>query len=80
MKKLGFIIVAASLSFAAPVFACPHHEEAPKTAEKPKDDKGQDKEKAPAPVQPKEMAPETAKAKEQPKKDEPKKPEKVSQK
>lgn len=75
MKKLAIIVAAASLSLAAPAFACPHDEAAaPKTAEKKKD------EKAPAKEAPKKTT-ETAKAKEQPKQTaEPKKPEKVSQK
>lgn len=87
MKKLGTLLVGASLAFAAPVFACPHHEEAPKTADKPKAPEEKPAEKAPAPAQeqPKDKPAETAKArtKEQPKakaKEEPKKTEKVSQK
>ena len=74
MKKLAMLAAAASLSIATPVFACPH-EEGAKTAEKaPAPDKAPEKEKeAPA----KDT---TAKAKEQPNKEEPKKPDKVSQK
>jgi hypothetical protein len=87
MKKLGILIAVASLAFAAPVFACPHDENTPKTADKAKDEKGQDKAKETPKKE--EKAPETAKApakkeepkKEAPKKEEPKKPaEKVSQK
>ena len=85
MKKLATLIAVASLSIAAPVFACPHEEaEAPKTAEKtPAPSKDQPKQDAPkkdAPKQeaPKQEAPKTAK--ETPKKEEPKKPTKVSQK
>jgi hypothetical protein len=75
MKKLATLIAVASLSLAAPAFACPHDDAAaPKTAEKAKE--------APKKEEPKKEAPktETAKAKEAPKKEEPKKPEKVSQK
>jgi hypothetical protein len=75
MKKLATMIAAASLAIAAPAFACPHDEEAPKTAEKKEEKAPADKAKE----QPKKTT-ETAKAKEQPKKDAPKKPEKVSQK
>jgi hypothetical protein len=76
MKKLATIIAAASLSVAAPAFACPHEDAAaPKTAEKAKE--------APKKEEPKKdtaKPAETAKAKETPKKEDPKKPEKVSQK
>ena len=66
----------ATLQLAAPAFACPHEEgAAPKTADKAKDEKGQDKAKE-APKT--EKAPDTAKAKEQPK--DTKKTDKVSQK
>jgi hypothetical protein len=79
MKKLAIIIAASSLAFAAPVFACPHDEAAPKTAEKKKDEKGTQPDKAKE--QPKkEEAPTTAKKKEEPKQDTTKKPDKVSQK
>ncbi len=75
MKKLATLIAVASLSLAAPAFACPHDDAAaPKTAEKGKATP-KDAPKAEAPKT------ETAKAKEAPKKaEEPKKPEKVSQK
>jgi translation initiation factor IF-3 len=83
MKKLATIIAAASLSLAAPAFACPHEDaEAPKTAENDKA-KEQPKQQAPKKEAPKQEAPkqETPKtAKETPKKEEPKKPTKVSQK
>jgi hypothetical protein len=83
MKKLATLVAVASLSIAAPVFACPHEEaEAPKTAEKApvKDQPKQDAPKKDAPKKdaPKQEAPKTAK--ETPKKEEPKKPTKVSQK
>lgn len=34
MKKLPIAAALLSLSIAAPVFACPHHEATPRTAEK----------------------------------------------
>lgn len=37
MKKISIAVVALSLSIAAPVFACPGHEEAPTTADKAKE-------------------------------------------
>lgn len=37
MKKLTIAVALLSLSIAAPVFACPGHEETPRTAEKAKD-------------------------------------------
>jgi hypothetical protein len=85
MKKLATLIACASLSIAAPAFACPHEDgAAPKTAEKAKDapataEKAKEAPKAEAP---KTEAPktETAKAKTAPKKEEPKKTTKVSQK
>lgn len=85
MKKLATLIAAASLSIAAPAFACPHEEgAAPKTAEKAKDAPAKDAPKAEAPKTeaPKTEAPktETAKAKPAPTKEEPKKPTKVTQK
>lgn len=84
MKKLATIIAAASLSLAAPAFACPHEDSAaPKTADKAKDAPAKDAPKAEAPKTeaPKQEAPktETAKAKDAPKKEEPKKPTKVTQ-
>jgi hypothetical protein len=81
MKKLAIIIASASLSLAAPVFACPHEEgAAPKTAEKTKDAKGT-QDKAKANEQPKQdEGTTTAKKKEEPKQDANKKPDKVSQK
>jgi len=86
MKKLSLIIAAGCLALATPVFACPGHDSADtKTAEKEpaKDTKAPAKEtnstaKKDAPKA-KETT-ETAKAKDAPKKDAPKKPEKVSQK
>ena len=82
MKKLAIIIATASLAFAAPVFACPHEEgAAPKTAEKPKDEKGTtDKAKDTKDQPKKEEGSTTAKKKEEPKQDANKKPDKVSQK
>lgn len=76
MKKLVLIIAAGSLALATPVFACPHDESAPKTAEKKKDTKGTEDKAAPK----KDAAPTTAKKKEEPKQDTTKKPDKVSQK
>ena len=72
MKKLAIIIAAASLALATPVFACPHDESAPKTAEKAKDEKAKEA--------PKKEGTSTAKKKEEPKQDTAKKPDKVSQK
>jgi hypothetical protein len=85
MKKLATLLAAASLSLAAPAFACPHEDAAaPRTAEKAKDAPAADKAKEAAPKTeaPKQEAPktETAKAKPAPKKEEPKKATKVSQK
>ena len=37
MKKLTIAVALLSLSIAAPVFACPDHDAAPRTAEKAKD-------------------------------------------
>ncbi|HSR99474.1 MAG TPA: hypothetical protein VLM79_20620 [Kofleriaceae bacterium] len=37
MKKLTIAVALLSLSIAAPVFACPGHDEAPRTAEKAKE-------------------------------------------
>jgi hypothetical protein len=34
MKKLSIAIAILSLSIAAPVFACPSHDDAPRTADK----------------------------------------------
>jgi hypothetical protein len=78
MKKLATLITVASLSIAAPAFACPGHDDAaaaPKTAEKAKEAPKKDAPKAETP-----KPTETAKAKVAPKKEEPKKPEKVSAK
>lgn len=83
MKKLSIIIAAtASLALAAPVFACPGHDDAdaaPKTAEKAKEQpKGKEQ---PKQEQPKQGAgTTTAKKKDAPKQDTTKKPDKVSQK
>jgi len=85
MKKLAIIIASTTLAFglASPaVFACPHEDAAaPKTAEKPKDEKGTtEKTNEKAKEQPKKEEATTAKKKEEPKKDTTKKPDKVSQK
>jgi len=37
MKKLMLAVTLLSLSIAAPVFACPGHDEAPRTADKAKE-------------------------------------------
>ena len=79
MKKLSIIIAAASLALSAPVFACPHDESSPKTAEKKKDEKGTTDKAKEAPKK-EEAPPSTAKKKEEPKQDTNKKPDKVSQK
>jgi hypothetical protein len=87
MKKLSIIIAAtASLALAAPVFACPGHDDAdaaPKTAEKAKE---QPKGTKATDAKPKQEQPKqdtgttTAKKKDAPKQDTTKKPDKVSQK
>ena len=43
MKKLATLFAVAALSIGAPVFACPNmdHDQAPKTADKPKDTSGE---------------------------------------
>lgn len=76
MKKLAIILATASFALATPVFACPHDDGAPKTAEKAKDTKGTDSKAKDAPKG--DTA--TAKKKEEPKQDGAKKPDKVSQK
>jgi hypothetical protein len=76
MKKLAILIATGSLALATPVFACPHDESAPKTADKAKDSKGSDTKAKDAP---KKDAGTAAKGKEQPKQDTAK-PDKVSQK
>lgn len=45
MKKLSIVAAALSLSIATPVFACPGHDEAPRTAEKAKSEAKPDKAK-----------------------------------
>jgi hypothetical protein len=79
MKKLAIFIATASLAIATPVFACPHEDAAaPKTAEKPKDEKGTTEKAKEAPK--KDEGTTTAKKKEEPKQDTTKKTDKVSQK
>jgi len=78
MKKLAIFISLAIGLPASAVFACPHEDgEAPKTAEKTKDEKGTTDKAKETPK--KDEGTTTAKKKDQPKQDTTKKPDKVSQ-